>query len=98
LEAGNRKKTYFIYTQMRAPNVVYMEERLKPLKKNQVMKKSAITIVLSLVMILSSIMRGAVIPALTLERGGWSGYTIGGGNRTHGWEFTVNEDLEVVLV
>jgi len=62
------------------------------------MNKPTITIVLTLILIHIPIVRGAVIPALTLERGGWGGYTGGGGNRTHGWKFTVNDDLEVVAL
>jgi len=59
-------------------------------------KKTTKKIVLSLILIFASTVTGAVIPALTLDRGGWGGYSLCWSDRTHGWKFTVNEDIEVV--
>jgi len=59
------------------------------------MKKVIAIIIIVLLLANSSVARAQITPAHELERNG-SGYTIPGNNRTHGWEFSVSEDLAVV--
>ncbi len=59
------------------------------------MKKVILTVIVTLLLMNASVVWAEIFPALELERNG-SGYTIPGNNRTHGWEFSVSEDLAVV--
>jgi len=60
------------------------------------MKKAVPIIITVLLLMNGSVVRAEILPALELERNS-SGYTIPGPVlRTHGWEFTVTEDLAIV--
>jgi len=58
------------------------------------MKKVVATIITIVLLINGSVVRAEILPALELERNS-SSYSGGGTDQTHGWEFTVNEDLGV---
>ncbi len=59
------------------------------------MKKVILTVIVTLLLTNGSVVTAEILPALELERNN-SSYTIPGTNRTHGWEFTVTEDIAVV--
>jgi len=59
------------------------------------MKKVILALIVTLLLTNASVVTAEIFPALELERNS-SGYTLPGTNRTHGWEFTVTEDLQVV--
>ena len=78
---------------MRELFVVYMEEQQESLERSEmIMKKVILTVIVTLLMN-ASLVIAEITPALELERNS-SGYTVGG-NRTAGWEFTVDDDFAV---
>jgi len=59
------------------------------------MKKVIVTVIVTLLLTNGPVAMAEIFPALELERNS-SGYGGTGNNRTHGWEFTVAEDLQVI--
>ena len=57
------------------------------------MKKVILTVILTLLLTNGSVVTAEIFPALELERNS-SSYAVGS-DRTHGWEFTVTDDLAV---
>jgi len=60
------------------------------------MKKLILTLIVTLVLVNVPVAWSEITPALSIEQHG--GPTYPGTNRTHGWEFTVNEDVQVVAL
>ena len=58
------------------------------------MKKVILALIVTLLLTNGSVAMSEIFPALELERNG-TGYALAS-NRTHGWEFSVTEDLAVV--
>ena len=61
------------------------------------MKKVILTVIVTLVLTNGSVVIAEITPALDLLEWG-EGYAIPGTDRTHGWEFTVNQDIQVVAL
>ncbi len=60
------------------------------------MKKKRIALIMLFVVFAStSVVRAEIFPAVTLQRNS-NDYGVHGTNRTHGWEFTANEDLQII--
>jgi len=59
------------------------------------MKKVILALIVTLLLTNPSVVRAEIFPAVTLERNS-SSYSGGGTAQTHGWEFSVTEDLAVV--
>lgn len=59
--------------------------------------KKVVTIIIIIFLLLNApIVMAEITPALTVEQHG--GHTNPGTNRTHGWEFTVDQDIQVVAL